>query len=722
MTQAAERKRGRWLRDERSRRQNLPPLWFGVALALAPCALLIGLVFYQVNFSLPRLEQSRALVDHTYEIVNTAQLLVNAAEDAERGQRGFLLSNGDARYLEPYTHAVQTIPDLLSRLRGMVADTPERQRALAAIDAPLSTKLDELAQTLDAYRKGGSPVAMEIFGRGKGIRAMGAFLAGMRGFIDAETGSLRRALKAASAAEDRAAGTMVAASAVAVVALVLALAMVASLFGRVRRSRQTLRTTLDAVPVGVAAVNAAGDPLVWNDRFLRDDDVPAGGLRAAMARLAPLEARAREVGRAQSSEEAKQTGRVVEFCVSPIPDGGFVALAEDITERKATQAFYAQAQKMDAIGQMTGGIAHDFNNLLTIIMGSLERLSKVNADDPRARRHVELAMMGAERGAKLNRQLLAFARRQPLEPTVLNAGSVLAEIMDLVRRTLGERIEVEVIRDGGLWNVLADRAQLESAVLNLALNARDAMPDGGKLTIETANASLNDAYAARHDEVTAGQYMMLAVTDTGTGMATEILARALDPFFTTKEQGKGTGLGLSQIFGFAKQSGGHLKLYSEPGHGTTVKLYLPRSTQVVEHAAQPMAPAHNGENAVVLVVEDDRDVRATVMGMLADLGYRTMEASDGAQALAILRTAQPVDLLFTDVVMPGPVTSRAMAEEAARLRPGIRVLFTSGYTENSIIHQGRLDPGVQLLSKPYRRDELAARLRAVLGNGAAAAP
>jgi signal transduction histidine kinase len=701
------------VRGGHTRMHGMPGPALALALGCVPCGFLIGLAIFQLAVGGPRLAQTRALVDRSYEVLNTAGRLIQAVQDAERGERGYLLT-GDEAYLRPYANALAAEPGLVAQLHALVAaDDGQQQRRLADAEVPLGAKMDELARSLDAYRAGGSEAALAVLRTGDGLRAMREFLTAMRTFVAEENALLTRRLDEADTAERRTIFSTVAGSLLAVAALAVSLLVLYRALDRVRRSRITLRTTLDTVPAGVAAVDADGALMAWNDNFLRNDEIVVADLRTAVARFAAMAERGRRTGRAQPSEEIRPSGRTVEFCVNPIEDGGYVVISTDVTERRQSEAFYAQARKMQAVGQMTGGVAHDFNNLLTVVMGSLERLQTAVGDDPAIRRHVQLAMMASERGAKLNRQLLAFARRQPLEPTVLNPASAIAEMMDLVRRTAGEPVEVEVIRAAGMWNTQADRAQFESAVLNLAINARDAMPHGGKLTIETANASLDQAYADRHAEVQAGQYVMLAVTDTGIGMTPEVAARAFDPFFTTKPMGQGSGLGLSQIYGFVKQSGGHIKIYSEPGHGTTVKLYLPRSTEAED--AGPAAPgeAIHGDETV-LVVEDDADVRATVIGLLRDLGYRVLEAASGAQALTILESGEPIDLLFTDVVMTGSVTGKVLAQTARELRPGIKVLFTSGYTENSIIHQGRLDAGVQLLSKPYRRDELAARLRTVL--------
>ena len=390
----------------------------------------------------------------------------------------------------------------------------------------------------------------------------------------------------------------------------------------------------------------------------------------------------------------------------------------EIDERRQAEAKLAQAQKLESIGKLTGGVAHDFNNLLQVISGSLHLLSKDIAGNERAQRLVANAMAGVSRGAKLAAQLLAFGRRQPLEPRVVNATRMVQGMDDMLRRALGGAIEIETVLGGGLWNTFVDPTQIENAVLNLAINARDAMNGSGRLTIELANVHLDEAYALQHDEVAPGQYVMLAVSDTGAGMPPEVIARAFEPFFSTKPEGKGSGLGLSMVYGFVKQSNGHIKIYSELGHGTTVKVFLPRAMQAEDVAVRVDAGAIEGGTEVVLVVEDDAEVREVVVAMLVDLGYRVLQASDASKGLAVIESGIPVDLLFTDVVMPGPLKSPEMARQARQRIPDLAVLFTSGYTENSIVHGGRLDAGVELLSKPYSREALARKVRHLLGNRA----
>jgi PAS domain S-box-containing protein len=391
-------------------------------------------------------------------------------------------------------------------------------------------------------------------------------------------------------------------------------------------------------------------------------------------------------------------------------------VAEEVAERSKAEEALRQAQKMEAIGQLTGGVAHDFNNLLTVIMGGLDTIRRTDIQDGRLKRAADLSWQGAQRAAALTDRLLAFSRRQPLQPRTLDLNLVVRDLTELLHRTLGEQVELEGVLAPRLWSVEVDPNQFESALVNLAINARDAMPGGGKLTIETSNAALDEGYQAIDAEVKPGQYVMVSISDTGSGMDQETLTRVFEPFFTTKEVGKGTGLGLSMVYGFVKQSGGHVTIYSEVEVGTTVKLYFPRhygdvvaKSEATTKTAIPRAVP--GE--VIVLVEDNDDVRAYSSSVLRELGYHVLEAADAVTGLAVLREAERVDLLFTDVVLPGP-SGRALADSALELLPGLRVLFTTGYSRNAIIHHGRLDPGVDLISKPFTFEQLACRVRDVL--------
>jgi PAS domain S-box-containing protein len=410
----------------------------------------------------------------------------------------------------------------------------------------------------------------------------------------------------------------------------------------------------------------------------------------------------------QAAEELKRLNETLEERV-----------AVEVAERMKAEEALRQAQKMEAVGQLTGGIAHDFNNLLTIVVGNIELLQRrLPEDATRLRRAADSAMQGARRAATLTQRLLAFSRRQPLEPKPIDVNKLVAEMSELLRRTLGETTVLETVLAGGLWRSLADPNQLENAILNLAVNARDAMPNGGKLTIETANTRLDEAYVASLAEpVPAGQYVLIAVSDTGTGMDKETMERVFEPFFTTKEAGRGTGLGLSQVYGFVRQSSGHVRMYSELGEGTTIKIYLPRLFRAEDEVAA--APAKNlatlrGDGETVLVVEDEHELRHYTTEVLRELGYLVLEAPDGPAAVDIIKRHPEIDLLFTDVVLPGGMSGRVLADEAARLRPHLKTLFTTGYTSNAIVHHGRLDPGVHLIGKPFTFDELATKVRRLI--------
>ena len=468
------------------------------------------------------------------------------------------------------------------------------------------------------------------------------------------------------------------------------------------------------------------------------NDVYATG-KAFVGRGLPLQLAAAPHGLAPAS-----TLRFLDFVYQPVLDGdgrvsGIFVQGSDVTEQRSAQlelnryqteleslvgartaelssAHEAlnRSQKLEAIGKLTGGVAHDFNNILQVIGGNLQLLQVV-LQEGRATRYVASALQAVQRGAKLSSQLLAYARRQPLQPVVINPARAISDMDDMLRRVLGETIEIEMIKAGGLWSMSADPHQLENVLLNLAINARDAMPGGGKLTIEIGNAMLDDNYVALEPDVTPGQYVMFAISDTGSGMSPEVLERACEPFFSTKPEGHGTGLGLSMAYGFVKQTGGHFKIYSEAGHGTTFKLYFPRSFDVEASVAPIHGGVVRGGDETILVVEDDLSVQGTVVELLGSMGYRVLKADNADSALGILKSGLPIDMLFTDVVMPGQLRSPELARHAKSLHPRIAVLFTSGYTQNAIVHGGRLDPGVELLSKPYGREQLARKVRGMLG-------
>jgi signal transduction histidine kinase/ActR/RegA family two-component response regulator len=404
------------------------------------------------------------------------------------------------------------------------------------------------------------------------------------------------------------------------------------------------------------------------------------------------------------------------------------ALAQEGKHRREAEDMLRHAQKMEAIGQLTGGVAHDFNNLLTIISGNIEIAQRSlnfwsEASRDRVTRAIANAASGAQRAATLTQRLLAFARRQPLDPRPTNVNQLIGGMSEFFRRTLGENVDLKIVVGGGLWQVEVDPSQMESAILNLVVNATDAMNDAitdetagrGKLTIETRNAFIDESYSQHNADIAVGHYVRISVSDTGTGMSREVQAKAFDPFFTTKEPGQGTGLGLSQVYGFVKQSGGHVKIYSEVGEGTTINIYLPRADVVSSAAKESEQPVVGGLGSeTILVVEDESDVRAYLVETLRELNYRVREAADGAAALALLET-EPfrIDLLLTDIVMPG-MNGRQLADVLHRRQPELKVLFITGYSRNAVVHQGRLDAGVSLLQKPLTQAMLAAKIRELL--------
>jgi len=394
------------------------------------------------------------------------------------------------------------------------------------------------------------------------------------------------------------------------------------------------------------------------------------------------------------------------------------AMVRRFQEIEATESQVRQAQKMEAVGQLTGGVAHDFNNILTVITGTIEILGDAVKDRPHLAQITSLISAAAARGADLTQHLLAFARRQPLQPRNTDVNALIIDAARLLRPTLGEQIEIESMLAHDSAPALIDPSQLSTAILNLALNARDAMPDGGKLTLETKNVVLDDNYASMNSDVKPGDYVMIAVSDTGTGIPADLIEKVFEPFFTTKDVGKGAGLGLSMVYGFVKQSNGHIKIYSEEGHGTTVKLYLPQAAGVASVAdvltAEAGIPSFERGDKSILIVEDDALVREYVVTQIKSLGYKTLAASNAAEALVIINGSEHIDLLFTDVIIPGGMNGRQLATEAQVRRPDLKVLYTSGYTENAIVHHGRLDAGVLLLPKPYLSSDLARMIQTAL--------
>ncbi|HEV7960502.1 MAG TPA: CHASE3 domain-containing protein, partial [Rhizomicrobium sp.] len=588
-------------------------------------------------------------VTHTYQVIASLRQVLGDVQDAETGSRGYALTHQQA-FLAPYQAARARMDRDLDRFRQLSSDNPSQQRRADRLAELIRARLGALDVSQAAATTQAAPQVIQAMQEGKArMDALRAEVAkGM-----AEEQALLRTRNQAEA--DQKNYEIVFAVAVALLALAVLLTAAALLVrNNVRlaqaertqaREASILRATLDTVRDGVAYFSADGKLSAFNRQFFRLLDFPdafarEGILLTALAAFEKDRPYSVLVSPGPGEIAADPfhlswAGRELEVYRAPVPGGGFLVGVQDVTARVKAETIVRQSQKMEAVGHLTGGVAHDFNNLLQIISANLDLAgtsSEVKTNAILAQR-VENAMTAVSRGSRLTGQLLAFARRQALEPRSVNLGRVIGDMTDLLRRTLGEQIEVEAVVAGGLWNTLVDPNQVETTILNLAINARDAMPDGGKLTLEAANTYLDDAYAARHEEVAPGQYVMLAVSDTGAGMTPEVMSHVFEPFFTTKPEGKGTGLGLAQAYGFVKQSGGHIKIYSEEGEGTTVKLYLPRTRQPEEAAALADIKAVLGGSERILVVEDDEAVRVAVVEMLRELGYRVLQAENAEAAL-----------------------------------------------------------------------------------------
>ncbi len=671
-------------------------------------------------------------VIHTYQVMDSLRVLLTDAADAETGQRGYLLTH-DPKFLEPYHEARGRIGKDLEVFAGLTRDNPVQQKRAAELRKLIYGRLELLDKGVAgvALSTPVPPALMSVLEQGKA--AMDTLRTAVAMGLEEE----QRLLKARTEARRSVEQAEILAAVLAVILALGVLFAAAALLVRNntrlavseairRRQANILQATLENIRDGVLVFDETDRVSAFNNVFFRLMDFPErlASIGATLDVFKEYDAGLgrRDFGDVTPSKQDQDSHydrfarkeRELDVYAAEIPGEGFLVAAADVTARVRAEATVRQAQKMEAVGHLTGGVAHDFNNLLQIISANLDLASADAKHDPKTAERLQNAISAVERGSRLTAQLLAFARRQALEPRSTNVGRLLGDMTDLLRRTLGERVEVENSVAGGLWNTLIDPSQLENAILNLAINARDAMGEaGGKLTIEVANAFLDDSYAAQHVEVNPGQYVMVAVSDTGSGMPPEVVARVFDPFFTTKPEGKGTGLGLSQVYGFVKQSGGHVKVYSEPGQGTTIKLYLPRTRKPQEGLDPVPSTDTVGGSEHILVVEDDAGVRAAVVDILVDLGYAPLKAENAEQALAVLQSGARIDLLFTDVVMPGPINTREFVRRAQELRPRLKVLYTSGYTQNAIVHNGKLDDDAILLSKPYRKDELARKLRSV---------
>jgi signal transduction histidine kinase/FixJ family two-component response regulator len=707
-------------------------------VAIAALVAMLGLVNYQRFHAL---QAARGWVQHTYQALATIKDLDVALRGAESGERGYVLT-GEPTYLAPYQSALARVSLIQGDLQRLTADDPAQQEHIRVLAPLLQRKLESMAQTVELRRSVGLDAALATLRNGSGQQLMDDIEAALT-VISADE---QRLLGKRLATEKHSAALTRWLTLASTAASLLLLAWATRMLNRARVDAEhstaeqrmlatRLKASLDSLSQGVGVFGADNRLVHWNECFQILLDVPKPMVREGTPYAAFVEQTAAQadapfleteeqllLGRTHSGPIVYERTRapdshVLEIRRTPTPGNGFVLTISDMTQRAQADAVLREAQKMQAVGQLTGGIAHDFNNLLTVILGNLEFASGKLRGDEALLSRIQRAEWAAHRGATLTKQLLAFARKQALEPKPVNLSQALPEIGGLLQRTLGETIEVRVVDAAGLWNCMTDTAQLESVVLNLALNARDAMPGGGRLTIEVANKMLDEEYALAHAEVTAGDYVMLAISDTGQGMTPDVAARAFEPFFTTKSDGKGTGLGLAMVYGFVKQSDGHIKLYSEPGEGTTVRMYLPRVVGGAAPAQQPEAPLEipHGQ-ATILVVEDEAQVREITAAILRELGYRVLEAEDSGAALRVFgANAAEIDLLLVDVVLPGDLRGRDVAEQIAAIRPQTRIVYMSGYTANAIVHQGRLDDGVHLINKPFTRDQLARKVAQVLG-------
>jgi len=710
--------------------------WQAAVLLLATLSLLAAALLFEreVGRSITEAVDRGAL---TRMQAGAARQVLAAVQDAETGQRGFLLT-GRASYLDPYHHAAARVSSVLDRLGELGRDTPWLREEAAPLFKLVPEKLAELEHTVELARAGQQQAALELVLTDDGKAMMDDIRQTVQRLVDRAEAERTTQVASLLARQHAAVQGMQAAAALglsllgfAVLALLLSRARLLETQRRERLSAEQLEAAVEHVRDGVAVFDPDERLLLRNSRFAATIGLPPEAVRpgvlladlATAQRMSPPLLSGPRPDAKPVVAEAQQDSRRLEVWRTAMPDGGQMLAVADITRRVQAESVARQAQKMEVLGQMTGGVAHDFNNLLQIVSANLELVAQhLAGQDAQAswlQTRLDAARAGVVRGARLTRHLLAFARRQPLAPEPLDPARVLMGIEDMLRRTLGEAIAMELVVGGGLWAVRADPNQLENALLNLVVNARDAMigPGGepqGRLTIEVASASLDEDYVARAADVTPGQYVMFAVTDTGVGMTPDQLRRATEPFFTTKGEGKGTGLGLSMVFGFAKQSEGHFQLYSEPGRGTTARLYIPRTAAAVRAPSAEPASIVRGQGELVLLVEDDPGVRQVADDTLAGLGYAVLAAADTQAALRMLEGGARPDVLFTDVVMPGPLSSRGLAEQAQRMMPGLAVLFTSGYTQNSIVHNGELEIGIKLLSKPWRTEELARTIRTAL--------
>jgi PAS domain S-box-containing protein len=707
-------------------------------------------------------------IAHTFEVmskISEARLLVRRAESSARG---FALS-GAAHFTNEFEEAQGRIGPAFVELKERLRDNPEqvdRLRNAEEIDRQrlaISSELIEKKKIGDTdginaiFTSAAGPALMrQLNDQFDGMIAAEEHLLGLRTARSQQTGtvlisidlagaSLILLLVAALIREGRQLQTSLHASEAANKSLEAAVAErtehLLAAQEEMRLSTSVLKNTVHGMAEAVLVIDPRGEIVLSNpaaEKMLRyRPGMNVKNLRALSNVFhadgttpmpledfpAPRVLRGEEFDEQELVIRPLRGGDQIHLVISgrPLRDAsgaisGAALVYHDITASRETERKLMEAQKLEAIGKLTGGVAHDFNNMLTVITGTTETLVSRLRNQPDLVAVARLIDDAAERCGELVKHLLAFARKQPLRPHNVDLNRAVLDVAKLLRPTLGQQIEIGTVLGKDVRPAHIDPSQLTNAVINMAINARDAMPNGGKLLLETSNVELDEVYSAANPGVQAGPYVMLAISDTGTGMTAEVRERVFEPFFTTKEVGQGSGLGLSMVYGFVKQSGGHIRIYSEEGHGTTIRLYLPPARGAVETITAD-SEAVSGGREVILVVEDDPMVRNFVINQLTGLGYKTIAASDGRAAMAVVERGEPFDLLFTDVVMPGGMSGRNLAEAVAKLRPEIKVLYTSGYTDNAVVHHGRLDEGVLLLTKPYRKPQLAKMVRQALDNG-----
>jgi PAS domain S-box-containing protein len=701
-------------------------------------------------------------VDRTLAVLKKISDMRPLLRGAESAARGFALS-GDATFVDEYRKTSTAVLSAFDDLIAAVKDNPGETQLLEETKALVARGI-ALGGELIRLQNAGDKAGIAALTSGAESRALMEKIGGNLEKVTAE----ERRLLAVRSAQSKTNGAFLLAIDLAGVVLVLLLATM--LIAETRRSSRELRATNEQLEAAVAertehlvathealrhstsvlqsTFNSLTEAVLvidTNEQIVLSNPaaermlnyrpgMPVELMRSRIAvfqadGVTPVPADQMPMARTLRGEQIDDSEMIVRpigggepacLLVSgrPLRDAsgtisGAALVYHDISASRDTERRLQQSQKLDAIGKLTGGVAHDFNNMLTVITGTTETLVAGLKEQPSLLKTAELIDQAAERCRELVQHLLAFARRQPLEPRNVDINATVLDVAKLLRPTLGEQIEISSILEPQVPISHVDPSQLAHSLLNLAINARDAMPDGGKLLFETRNVVLDEAYAAANPETKAGPHVMLAISDTGTGMSPDVQDKVFEPFFTTKAVGKGTGLGMSMVYGFVKQSGGHIKIYSEQGHGTTIRIYLPPASGEIKPAASKAAPASGGTETI-MVVEDDALVRNFAITQLQSLGYKTVAAADSRAAMALVENGQPFDLLFTDVIMPGRMTGRQLAEQVAKRRPGIKVLYTSGYTDNAIVHHGRLDEGVLLLTKPYRKSQLARMVRQAL--------